>query len=1048
MVAAFAQLASHVETSECVKCLAQAVSNIVSSTTQDTKDAFATQQMVAAFAQLASHVETSECVKCLAQAVNNIVSGTTQSTKDAFATSAMVGAFSLLAMQANTPESVKWVAAAISNVTRVTNVSYDAFAAPAMVAAFTQLAMYASTEESVRALSHAIGNITCTATLTTKDAFATPEMVASFTQLAARASTRESVEELASAISNIVSSTTQDTKDAFATQQMVAAFAQLASHVETSECVKCLAQAVSNIVSSTTQDTKDAFASPTMVATFSQLASCLVEGRNGNGADSVVQLSRALHYVTCGTTPATKTVFATRAAASMFSKLASHAATSECVKWIASAMCNISTGTDSFAKDAILPTFSQLVANAKTAESAQSVARAISIISPMLDVDEIFAALSKLAPHANTAESVQQLAILINNITCGSAQATKDVFASPKCIHQNTAVYDKIRSTPKPHEADTDRAKIQFSSIQFSKRISTSSCGPVYAGTLATKEAVAIKELAAEAMDACIKECDKHMMLRHPNIVHVCGMSEDGRDHAYIVTELAPHGSLADAIKSHPQRNDWTTLVRWALDIAHGLQYLHSLSPPVLHLDLKPQNVLLFDDDTAKLCDFGIARITKPTVTCQKSLHCSPQYAAPEQFDTERVSEAADVYGFGGVLFAMITKSEPWEGLSTLRIFGKLTTGTPPSLPSPLPAECPDKLAAIVRRCLQIDPQQRCSLSQAIEDLAQVRDELAAQNPRVAAQQLSHGPPPPADVPPPQSLLEILKLFESCSRTDIPAKHQNPTLDVIVAEYNRVAYYIPRSNFVSDRDHEDAMAVGLYTDESFVYWLVNAWANDTSADRARGVDSFIRRLAEALPRCCVRYAGPAVRVLRAGEASLQAIRDAFADYERVFAEGTVLNFRGFACFARGSALNENDGSVLSPSIAVFCRVVEAFDVDAYSMVRLAGGPSEIEVLCLPPSAFRVSHPPSREEWTVSVYTEMQAAQQSCPSTTAIANVCRRDFDGIVDSLTECEPLPSDVPISTTPCTEPNDPSSDTEVINCTNSAAIQRIQQALGFASF
>ena len=558
-----------------------------------------------------------------------------------------------------------------------------------------------------------------------------------------------------------------------------------------------------------------------------------------------------------------------------------------------------------------------------------------------------------------------------------------------------SSTYKSLRSTSEPPKAEirvgTDRVEIEFSSIRFSKRISTSSCGPVYAGTLVvTKEAVAIKELTAEAMDACIKECDKHMMLRHPNIVHEIGVSEDGRGHAYIITELAPGGSLAHALKSHPQRNDWATLVRWALDIAQGLQYLHSLTPPLLHLNLKPQNVLLFDDDRAKLCDYGVARIIKRTVTHQRSLQCSPHYAAPEQYANKPVSEAADVYGFGGLLFAMITKSEPWEGLSTLQICGKLTTGTPPSLPSPLPARCPDRLAAIVQRCLQIDPQQRCPLSQVVEALAQVRDELAAQDPsRVAAQQLPHGAPSPADVSSPQSLLEILKLFESCpappGRSDVPAKYQKPTLKAIVAEYNRVAYFIPRSNFISDNDHEDAMAVGLYTDESFVYWLMNAWANDTSADQAererglRYVGPFMRRLIEALPRCCARYTGPAVRVLTAGEASPQAMRDAFDDYERVFAEGTVLNFRGFACFVRGSALNESDESDRS-SLVQFCRAIEAFDIDTYSMAKLTGARNEAfapghngrEVLCLPPSAFRVSHPPSRTGETVSVYTDMQA----------------------------------------------------------------------------
>ena len=136
---------------------------------------------------------------------------------------------------------------------------------------------------------------------------------------------------------------------------------------------------------------------------------------------------------------------------------------------------------------------------------------------------------------------------------------------------------------------------IEYDSIRFGKILASARCGPVYAGTLDTNEEVAIKELTGpEAMVACMQECGKHMMLHHRNIVRVCGVSQDGRGHAYIITELAPCGSLADALKSHPQRNDWATLVRWALDIANGLQYLHSFFPPMLHLDLKPHETCCY----------------------------------------------------------------------------------------------------------------------------------------------------------------------------------------------------------------------------------------------------------------------------------------------------------------------------------------------------------------------------------------------------------------------------------------------------------------------
>ena len=198
------------------------------------------------------------------------------------------------------------------------------------------------------------------------------------------------------------------------------------------------------------------------------------------------------------------------------------------------------------------------------------------------------------------------------------------------------------------------------------------------------------------------------------------------------------------------------------------------------------------------------------------------------------------------------------------------------------------------------------------------------------------------------SLRKILDQFEGCpgpcDRTDL--EHwEKPTTATIAEEYNRVAHLIRRSEFGSDRDHEDAMAVGLYTDESFVYWLMNAWANDTSADREYGlrhVGPFMWRLAEALPRCCDRYNGEAVRVLKAG-----------------------LNFLSFASFARGS--KTNNAFIQDPSVVLYCPNIEGFDVDRYSMMRLTGGRPENEVLCLPSRSFRVSQRPMQAQSIVTVY---------------------------------------------------------------------------------
>lgn len=119
--------------------------------------------------------------------------------------------------------------------------------------------------------------------------------------------------------------------------------------------------------------------------------------------------------------------------------------------------------------------------------------------------------------------------------------------------------------------------------------------------------------------------------------------------------------------------------VRLALGIARGLQYLHKMR--ALHLDLKPQNVLMFgDDDELKLCGFGISHFAEHTKTCQAALPMKVK-----RNDLQRnyfVIAATDVYGLGGVLHAMIAAPHSPDRCSSVRETLKLYEGCCDSVPT------------------------------------------------------------------------------------------------------------------------------------------------------------------------------------------------------------------------------------------------------------------------------------------------------------------------------------------------------------------------------
>src|SRR5690554_2424323 len=135
------------------------------------------------------------------------------------------------------------------------------------------------------------------------------------------------------------------------------------------------------------------------------------------------------------------------------------------------------------------------------------------------------------------------------------------------------------------------------------------------------------------------------------------------RDPPCIVTELAENGSLYDVIHKHPEDlESWQRVVGICLESARGMAYLHAQSPPILHRDLKSQNILLNKDYHAKVADFGISR---PMVDDSMTMRVgTTRWTAPECLAKEGVySEKADVYSFGeSILQSFLTGSDCFVG--------------------------------------------------------------------------------------------------------------------------------------------------------------------------------------------------------------------------------------------------------------------------------------------------------------------------------------------------------------------------------------------------
>ncbi|KAL6608049.1 hypothetical protein ACP70R_041112 [Stipagrostis hirtigluma subsp. patula] len=191
--------------------------------------------------------------------------------------------------------------------------------------------------------------------------------------------------------------------------------------------------------------------------------------------------------------------------------------------------------------------------------------------------------------------------------------------------------------------------------------------GTVYKGELHDGTKIAVKRMEAGVMgNKGLNEFKSEIAVltkvRHRNLVSLLGYCLDGNERI-LVYEYMPQGTLSEHLFEWSERNlrplEWKKRLSIALDVARGVEYLHSLAQQTfIHRDLKPSNILLGDDMKAKVADFGLVRLAPSDGKCvsvETRLAGTFGYLAPEYAVTGRVTTKADVFSFGVILMELIT---------------------------------------------------------------------------------------------------------------------------------------------------------------------------------------------------------------------------------------------------------------------------------------------------------------------------------------------------------------------------------------------------------
>lgn len=240
--------------------------------------------------------------------------------------------------------------------------------------------------------------------------------------------------------------------------------------------------------------------------------------------------------------------------------------------------------------------------------------------------------------------------------------------------------------------------RLRPSELQFKERIGMGSFGEVYSGMLRGSTPVAIKvlkesqlwgysakenfennETLPSAVEDFFQEISLWSELKHPNVVTFLGACVDEGE-LCVVSELMEHGPLDRLFGKHMLA--WEQKIGIARDAAMAMADLHSRLPPVLHRDLKSQNILLDANLTAKVSDFGLSKVLRDANTTATVVG-TPHWMAPEVMRGEAYGMASDVFSFGVVLWQLLTeRSVPFQGSDPLSTQSLVLKGIRPQIPS------------------------------------------------------------------------------------------------------------------------------------------------------------------------------------------------------------------------------------------------------------------------------------------------------------------------------------------------------------------------------
>ncbi|KAM6158957.1 ankyrin repeat and protein kinase domain-containing protein 1 isoform 3-T3 [Rhynchocyon petersi] len=218
------------------------------------------------------------------------------------------------------------------------------------------------------------------------------------------------------------------------------------------------------------------------------------------------------------------------------------------------------------------------------------------------------------------------------------------------------------------------------------------------------------QDATSSDVNCLIEEAAKMEKIKFQHIVSIYGVCKQPLG---IVMEFMANGSLEKMLPTHSL--SWQLKFRIIHETSLAMNFLHSIKPPLLHLDLKPGNILLDSNMHVKISDFGLSKWMEQSTRMQyierSALRGTLSYIPPEMFlETNKVlGPKYDVYSFGIVVWEILVQKKPYSGFNMMTIIIQVAMGMRPSL-QPISDEWPgeaQQMVDLMKRCWDQDPKKR-----------------------------------------------------------------------------------------------------------------------------------------------------------------------------------------------------------------------------------------------------------------------------------------------------------------------------------------------------